>query len=187
MQSSLYRWLLQKIIPYIRFTTYYTSLRGVKYHQGYDLLREGDIIVTRDRLKLTTLLIPGYWAHAALCLGKHPNVAYEIAEMTHNGYTKSHFFDLCKEADEVAIYRCRDWDYTYILEVTKLCKSFEGSSYDLVFDLDVHALYCSELIYQADFEKRLKVDLTDLAGLGRQYISPDGLTLASNIDLIWKS
>ncbi|WP_247627962.1 hypothetical protein, partial [Aeromonas genomosp. paramedia] len=72
MQTKTYNWLLKSVIPYIRFTTYYTSLRGAKYHEGYDLLRPGDVIVTRDRLKLTTMLIPGYWAHAALCIGKHP-------------------------------------------------------------------------------------------------------------------
>ena len=187
MQSPPYEWFLIHVLPYIRFSMYYTKLRGAQYHKGYDLLKAGDIIVTRDRKKLTTLLIPGYWAHAALCLGKHPNVNYEIAEMTHSGYTKSHFYDLCKEADEVAIYRCKDWDWEYTNHVVGTCRRFEGAAYDLLFDLGVKTLYCSELIFQSDTEKRLQVDLSDLAGLGRQYISPDGLTLAKNVELIWKS
>lgn len=36
MQSKPYAWLLLSVIPYIRFTTYYTSLRGWKYQRAGD-------------------------------------------------------------------------------------------------------------------------------------------------------
>ena len=38
MSTRLYKYLLKHIIPYIRFTTYYTSLRGKKYHLLYNKL-----------------------------------------------------------------------------------------------------------------------------------------------------
>jgi len=186
METKPYKWLLKKIIPYIRFTTYYTSLRGKKYHDGYRFLKRGHIILTIDKNKLTTVLIPGEFSHAGFCVGIYPN-SYEIAEMTHSDYTKSFFFDLCKESDRVVLLECVDFDEAYVDKMISKCKSFENSKYDTSFKLGVSALYCSELIYLSDFEKRLKIDLTDLAGLGRPYISPTGLYLAENVKVIWDS
>ena len=87
METSLYSYLLMHVIPYIRFSLYYTSTRGWTYHQGYKLLREGDIILTQDKKKLTTLLIGGEFSHAALCVSK--DGIFEVAEMTHTNYTRS--------------------------------------------------------------------------------------------------
>lgn len=186
MHTNLFRWLLKDVIPYIRFTTYYTSLRGNKYHKGYELLKAGHILLTLDRKKLTSLLIPGDFSHAAFCVGKHPEL-YEVAEMTHQDYCKSHFFDICKEADRVVILECPDFSNGYIQLMIEKCKSFEGAVYDTDFSLGVEALYCSELVYQSDFKRILQVDLSDIAGLGRPYLSPDGLYAAKNVKIVWDS
>jgi hypothetical protein len=193
MNTRFYEWLTLHVIPYIRLTTYYTSLRGAKYQEGYYFLEPGHIILTVDKKKLTSMLIPGEWAHACLCLESlklyqsvDPDV-YEIAEMTHTNYTKSYFFDICKESDRVVILRCVDWDPEYVKQVVATCRTFEDAVYDTKFDFGVKALYCSELVYQADFEHRLDVVLDDLAGLGRKYISPDGLFKAKNVRIVWDS
>jgi len=185
MQRKLYRWLLKDVIPYIRFTTYYPKFPGWKFHRGYALLEPGDIIVTDDSKKLTSVLIPGNWAHAALCVDIESE--WEISEMTHEDYRKSTFFDICKESDRVAILRCTDWDPEYVSRIINKCKSFEGTKYDGSFTLGVVALYCSELVYESDVEKRLQISLDDLAGLGVPYISPDGLYNAKNVKLVWIS
>jgi len=160
-------------------------MRGIKYHEGYKKLLPGDIIVTNDRKKLTSLLIPGEFSHAALCISKDQK--WEVSEMTHTDYTKSAFFDICKESDRVVILRCDVWKKSYVLEVIKKCKGFVGAKYDQEFELGVEALYCSELVYMADFKKLLDVNLDDLAGLGRLYLSPDGLFKAKNVKIIWDS
>lgn len=183
MTTRLYKWLLSDVIPYVRFTTYYTSFKGKAYHQGYKLLEPGDIILTHDRKKLTSWLIPGTLTHAGLCVGK--NGLWEVSEMTHEDYRKSCFFDLCKEATRVVIVRCKDWDAEYIKKVIRKCESFSEARYDVAFSLGIEALYCSELIYESDFERRLQVNLEDLAGLGKPYISPMGLFHAENVDIIW--
>jgi hypothetical protein len=196
MSTRVYAWALEHVIPYIRFTTYYTSLRGSKYHAGYNVLQPADIITTVDRKKLTSLLIPGEMCHAALCVGlRKLGWPYEVVEMTHTNYTKSDFFDICKESDRVVILRCKDWVGSYRDAVIEAALSFEGAHYDSAFDLGIQSLYCSELDYQADrraAEKlreapRLQVDLADLAGLGRPYISPDGLLFAKNVVCVWDS
>ena len=185
MQTRFYSWLLLNVIPYIRFTTYYTSLRGWKYLRGYALLRSGDIILTLDRKKLTSLLIPGDFSHAALCVDKGQE--WEVSEMTHTNYTKSCFFDICKESDRVIILRCDDWDKEYIENVIAACKSLDLATYDTRFTFDIQTLYCSELIYQSDYEQRLDINLEDIEGLGTLYISPTGLSKAKNCSWIWDS
>ncbi len=182
-KRRLYKWALYHVIPYIRFTTYYTSMKGSVYHKGYELLKPGDIILTKDKKKLTTILIGGEFCHAAFCVSK--NRGFECAEMTHTDYTKSTFADVCFQSDRVVILRCPDFDGTYITKIIKKCKSFEDCKYDTVFKLNNEFLYCSELVYESDFERRLKLDLSDLAGIGNKYISPTGLFYAKNVTVVW--
>ena len=58
MQTRPYRYMLKHVIPYIRFTTYYTSMRGWKYHQIYNAVQPGDIILTTDK-KIISIDNPG--------------------------------------------------------------------------------------------------------------------------------
>lgn len=185
METKIYNYMLLHVVPFIRFTMYYTSFKGWKYHQGYKLLQPGDILLTQDKKKLTTIIIGGEYSHAALCVSK--DGVFEVAEMTHTHYTKSCFFDICKEADKVAILRCVDWDEEYKKKVIETCLSFSDAIYDNRFQFGVKTLYCSELVYLADFEKRLDVSLEDLAGIGRPYISPYGLYKAKNVEIIWEA
>lgn len=185
MQTNIYKWLLDKVIPYIRFTTYYTSFKGYKYYLGYNHLKPGDIILTNDSKKLTALLIPGDWSHAAMCVSKDGN--WEVSEMTHNDYTKSTFFDICKEATRVAIFRLQNNDQDYISKMINTCKSFSEAKYDTDFSLGIKALYCSELVYLSDPERRIEANLEDFVGIGREYISPTGLANAKGVIKIWDS
>jgi predicted nuclease of restriction endonuclease-like RecB superfamily len=112
---------------------------------------------------------------------------WEVSEMTHDHYVKSTFFDLCRESDRVIILECKDWDEEYSNKVIQKCKDLSSAKYDTQFNLGVEALYCSELIYQSDFERRLDIQLDDLIGLNKPYISPDGLLAAKNCTVIWDS
>jgi hypothetical protein len=191
MGTSLYDWLLIKVIPYIRFSTYYTRLKGADYNAGYRVLQPGHFILCLDEQKLTSLLIPGFMSHAGFCIAKKDELwkPYEVAEMTRHGYTKSDFFDLCKESSRVLICTCVDWTSEDIASMIQLAPSFEQSKYDTKFTLGVEALYCSELIYQLDQRagQKLRVDLSDLAGLGQPYLSPDGLLLGKNTKVLCDS
>lgn len=188
MESRVYSWVLYYIVPFIRFSFYYTSIRGSHYREGYALLKPGDIILTRDNWKLTSFLIPGHLIHAALCVAKDDtDPSFEVAEMVRTGYRKSEFYDICHEADHVVILRCTDWDEEYIKQVVETCLSFDGLDYDVKFELGIKTLYCSELIVASDPEKRLDVSYADLIGLGRPYISPMGIYKAKNTELVWDS
>lgn len=185
IQTKFYKWLLKHIIPYIRFSTYYTDFKGEWFYQGYKLLEPADIILCVDNRKLTTLLIGGEWSHAALCVSK--DEVWEISEMTHNDYEKSTFFDICKTSDRVCILRCLEWSEGYKKRVIRACRDYEMANYDLSFEMGVEALFCSELIYMSDIKRTLDVSLDDIASIGRQYISPTGLYKAKNLKVIWDS
>ena len=182
MQTKIYSYLLKHVIPYIRFTTYYTNLRGNKYHALYEKLKAGDVILTIDKKKLTTLLIPGEFSHAAMCVSLDKK--WEASEMTHSDYTKSCFFDICKESDRVVIMRCKKITDEQLENAIKKCKSLEEATYDVEFSLGISALYCSELIYVSYENNLIEANLEDFVGLGRDYISPVGLYHAKNLEVI---
>lgn len=213
MNTSFYSWAILKVIPYVRFSMYYTKTRGDKYHEGYHYLEPGMVIGTIDYKKLTGILIPrvtgGILSHAALCVAKRdpkfPDALYsfinplegqgngiEVVEMTHIHFTFSDFFDVCKESDRVIIFECLDWDDLYKRRVIARALEYREIKYDAKFEHNFRALYCSELILSADTDAgygtpRLKVDLSDLMGLGKPYISPDGLLCAKNVRVVWDS
>lgn len=186
--TNLYSNIILKFIPFIRFSLYYTPLRGNQYNEAYYILKAGDFIVCRDSKKLTAILIGGDWTHAVLCLGKkYEGAEFECAEMTHHDFTKSDFFDIAKESSDFAIYRCDDFDKEYVPKIVEKCKTFEVAKCDVGFELGVRALYCSELVYQSDFEHRAQFNLADLRSLGQKYISPTGLTKAPNVRCVYDS
>ena len=213
METHFYHTIILGLMPFIRFSTYYTKFRGDKYHMGYSHLKPGMMIGTIDYAKATGILIPkvtgGILSHAALCIGKRDpeniNQMYakvaplpgqgsgvEIVEMTHLDFTFSDFFDVCKESDRVIIFDCVDWSENFKRKVEDAALSLKLASYDAAFGLGIKSLYCSELIYQADKiagngEGRLKCSTEDLMGLGKPYISPDGLLCSDNVIVIWDS
>jgi len=180
-----YQWFLLGVIPYVRFSFSYTSIRGWQYYQGYNRLKPGHILLTTDKWKLTSLLIPGEWSHAALCVGK--DRPCEIHEMTHHAFTQSLFFDICKESTRVAILRCTAWDDAYVPKVIEKSWSFIDTPYDTSFLPGPRMLGCSEHVYEADLERRLLVDTSDLLGLGMPYVTPDDIYRAKNVEVVWDS
>lgn len=187
-KTQIYGWLLTNVIPYVRLSMYYTTMRGWKYHRGYKLLKPGHIILTTDRSKLSTIIIGGEFAHAGLCLSKDEK--FECAEMTHTNFTHSTFADMCFQADRIVIVECEAWDEDYVNKVVvPTCRTFEHAKYDSSFTLGLgnEFLYCSEMVYAADLEHRMQVNLEDLVALGQKYLSPTGLYKMTNGKIIWDS
>lgn len=208
MTTRVYNWFVKDILPYIRFTTYYAVPNnknydkwGVLCHKGYKFLKSGHFILTVDSKKATTLFISSATSkqstkydfipsHAAFCINKYDTdngIPYEIAEMTHLDYTESTFTDICYESTRVVICECIDWDAEYINNVMiPTILSFSEKKYDRQFIQGLDALACSELVYYADPENRLVVNLDPIIG-SRKYISPMGLLNAENIKIVWDS
>ncbi len=181
MSTKFYKHVLLNVIPYIRFTTYYPDMKGKQYTKLYEAMEPGDIILTIDRRKLTTVLIPGEFSHAGMCVSKDGE--WETSEMTHNHYDKTCLFDMAKSSDRIVIMRPQ-LSQDIIDEAIDKCKSLEGTDYDTSFSLGVEALYCSELIYESYENNSLGLDISDLLGMGKPYISPSGLYSAKNLKVV---
>jgi hypothetical protein len=169
----MYSYLLRHVLPKVRFTTTHGGIGGRKFWKMYEQLQPGDIVLSKDSKKLTTMLIPGVWSHAAVCVSKNKN--FEIAEMVSTGYKQTTFMDFCAEATRVCIIRGKKFDKYYVRTFINNTLSYRGTPYDQKFKIGVGALSCSELVYMADSEKRLECSLEDIAGIGRPYISPTGI------------
>ena len=180
MEWSFYTWSMRRWVPRIRFWVR-PRLSDAKITEGWALLKSGHGILTADTWKLTNIFIPGSLTHMALCISKH-----DVAEMVCSGYNRTTFAALC-HSTRVVIVACKDWDYVYTRQVIARCCSFDGTDYDAQFTLGIQSLYCSELIYQSDFQKRWKVSVADLMGLGRPYISPQAYYDAENTEIVWDS
>jgi len=189
MEWGLYVWFVRDILPHIRFSWSHSEINGQQYLRGYSLLKPGLIILSVDRKRLSTWLTPGKdVSHAALCVGKiGKSGTYEVAEMCHIGFTKSFFYDICHTSDRVLLVDCKDWDEEYRKKVVETAKGFEKTPYDYVFRPGIQALYCSELVYAADVERRLVVDTHDAIGVGTQYVSPQDILEADNAYVVWDS
>ena len=203
MKTRFYKWLLLSVIPFMRLSTYYSEPANEKFlkwgalaRRGYKHLEPGDIILTIDNKKLGSAIIGAATSertndysftpsHAALCIAKDED--FEIAEMTHHHFTKSTWEDVCYESTRVVILRCKAWDEYYINKILiPECLSFENKKYDTSFSMGVEELICSELVYFADKERRLIVDLDPILGF-KPYISPMGLYKSRNCSVIWDS
>jgi hypothetical protein len=180
LESRLGLWVIRDVIPSIRFSTGYCSINGQQYNQGYTLLEPGDILVSRDNHRLSTLLVPGFWTHASVCVDKMVGVRddYEIGEMTRIGYTKSTFFDLCRENDHIAILR-PDWEDDYRNLFIEACKAYEQTGYDFSFRKGVASLYCSELVYACDFGDRLGLN-------NNKVVLPDHIFDKLKNNIVWR-
>ena len=185
MNTRFYVWFLSRVMPHLRFSTGYTRIKGWQYHAGYALLQSGDLICSADRNKASAV-VPGDLSHLDICIVKDPKIKFEAVGMTSKDFTKVHFFDICKESDQVVIFR-PDFDEAYrnlfLENVMKMSFSIYDYEYDL---LDPNKVFCTELGYHADTEKRIGWKIgKDL--LGRPTIIPDSFYQTKGLRVIWDS
>lgn len=183
MESYIYRIFLRYILPFLRWP------KGIP-EEKREIIRQqvmpGDIILTKTKRSLAAQLIPGDWDHALIFTMK--DRTHHIAEMIAPGFNEDTLEYVLNDCDQLCILRPKDqWPPVYIIKFLKKALSFKGAKYDQSFDLGIKSLYCSELIYHADIDKRLKFNLEDLAGLGRPYLSPMGIYNCVDLEKIYVS
>ena len=180
LQTKFWNFIVIKVLWRFRFSNYYAQSNGYQFDKARRVFQRGDILFSKDKHKVVSYLIPGKVSHAALYLSET-----EIIEATHLGVRYTTLFDFFKESDLIIASKCSEFDTDYVEKVILEARGLVGKPYDSSLSLGTEALYCSELIYQADIEKRIQYDLTDLIGLGRPYISPEGILSAKNIEVIF--
>jgi hypothetical protein len=179
MKTFAYKFFLKYIIPNL---TLFTATGPTYFFKQRvrEKMKPGDVLLSKSSGHLTNVLIGGTYSHAAFVVGPD-----KIAEMTANGFDVVDVDKFCKQTTRVCLLRLKEEDDAYGVKMAeKAMAEFSGSEYDLNFSLGVESLYCSELAYQCDFERRFQCDLSDLAGIGRPYISPVGLYQAKGLKII---
>ncbi|MBZ0112501.1 MAG: hypothetical protein K8J08_08580 [Thermoanaerobaculia bacterium] len=146
-----------------------------------ELLRPGDVLVTRQEGAFSNLFLPGYWPHAALYVGstndrERLGIAID-AERQSRWSDPNCVLEALKDGvrfrpleetlavDAVAVLRPQ-LDETAIARAIERAVRHEGKLYNFDFDF-FHAdrLVCTEVVYRAfDGEGPLEIPLTQRAG-----------------------
>lgn len=175
-----------KVLPKIRFSTSYALLGWADYTSISLNARPGDIILSVDKSKLTSLLIPGYWSHVGLVVkNDHDQDGVLIVEAVPPAVRETSLFDFCKCADEVMVLR-PDVTNDVVEQAVFRAKYNIGREYDGLFKYGPTALYCAELISYC-FLQSVKFDWSDLWGVGYPYLSPDGVADGEPLTVIFHS
>lgn len=152
-------------------------------------LRAGDVLLEKTPFRLTDLMIPGYWGHAAIWVGSetelrelgvwdHPAVRPHqermrrgkgVVEALRGGVVLNSFAHFLN-VDDLAVLRPPQPDRA--VQAARVVRAFRqlGKAYDFNFDVEsTDRIVCSELIYQVYTEMPWPTSKQ----LGRATISPD--------------
>jgi len=150
-------------------------------HQIGEMLRPGDVIVTRHEWALTNLFLPGYWPHAALYVGFEEDrnrLSIEIDEARRIRWTDDRcVLEALKDGvlfrplastlavDAVAVIRPK-LSVREIAEALSRVSAHEGKGYNFDFDFfRSDRLVCTEVVYRAfDGLGTISIPLRERAG-----------------------
>lgn len=180
LKTHAMRFTLRYVVPEIKILHAPGPGYNTKEHIRKNM-RPGDVLVSKSTYRLTNLVIGGKFSHGAFVINTN-----EIAEMTAKDFDVVDVNEFAAGCTHIALLRLKSPDQIYANKMVEKCLSFSDARYDADFSLGVEALYCSELVYQSDFERRMKCNLDDIVGMGRPYISPDGLFCAPGLELVYE-
>lgn len=104
-------------------------------------IQEGDILLSYERQRITSLFIKGFWSHAAIISSKKT-----VVEAVKPKVKEVDLEEWLFKKDYVCIIRplCEE----YIRKIAAANSLYYlGKDYDYTFSLDNMQIYCSELVY----------------------------------------
>lgn len=155
------------------------------------LLRSGDILLVRTEKKVTTALLPGFWAHAAIVLGGReelaglelvPGAAERLARPGPFGTVleavaprvEINPLEQCLAADHVLVLRPNLSPELLRAALTEALAHY-GKPYDFEFDFTLSTrVVCTGLVYRA-FHGRGPIRFELIRRLGRFTLSGDDM------------
>jgi hypothetical protein len=154
----------------ILFGSSYYKVKGWHMREILNTLVPGDILLRRYDNYLGSILIKGYWSHAAIYIGNN-NVIHMLGE----GITKEDILTFLR-CDNICILRDRDADA--VNTAIRMAEMYyeEKIEYDFDFKDGNKNLYCTELINNC-FGNPVK---------SKGYIYPDDFVNNVFFDIIYK-
>ena len=155
----------------ILFGDSHYQIKGHHMRDILNVLEPGDVLLRRYSHYVGSLLVPGYWSHAAVYEGDE-----QVIHMLGNGITREDILTFMR-CDDIGILRCQKKELISpaIEKARDLYKQKIGYDYD--FKCDNKNLYCSELIYNIFGEP-------DEIKFGK-FVLPDDL-MCNLFVLLWK-
>jgi len=170
---------------------YQPGITGNVLSELSPLLQRGDILLVRTEKKVTTALLPGFWAHAAIMLGGPEALAdLDIGTLKARRFSVPAPFGYVLEgvAPRVEInplHQCLAADHVLVLRPNlspellraALTEAFAhyGKPYDFEFDFTLSTrVVCTGLVYRA-FHSRGPIRIELIPRLGRFTLSGDDL------------
>jgi len=169
------QWFLQVALPKIRFTTQPPKMTSGQFREFIAAIQPGDIVFSKDRSKLSNILIGGFWAHVGVV-----DKFGEIVEAHYPRVRRIHPAEFCFTSDLVGIVRPNDAQLRQT--IAEQSPSLVGIPYDTLFVDGRESLYCSELVWTLDPSNKLGFDTTDEVGLGIGYVAPDDIFKSKNVE-----
>lgn len=175
MATRPVQWFLQRVLPKIRFSTQPPRMTSEQFRRFMNVVQPGDIVFSKDRSKLSNLMIGGFWAHVGVV-----DLTGEIIEAHYPKVRRIHPAEFCFTSDLVGIVR--PGDALLRKSIAENSPKFIGMPYDTLFVDGRESLYCSELVWTLDPFNKLGFDTTDEVGLGIGYVSPDDIFKAVDVE-----
>lgn len=118
------------------------------YYLAQGLLKEGDILLSREDLKTINLFIPGFWSHVAIYAGEG-KFKETVVEAIGKGVVQTPLVQWILQKDHIAILRFTDATLEHGLKAAKFALAQEGKPYDYQVSPGTQAWYCAELAWGA--------------------------------------
>lgn len=140
-----------------------------------DIVQPGDVLLSRTKYAASNLIIPGYWKHAALCIGD------KVIEAVGSGVRRISVRHFAEIRDEIIVLSPKFATPEEGVLATNFAKTLVGQPYDYLVEYDDNrksnlAFYCSEIpwwCYNQVFLAQGKVSpFTPRLTLGMQTITP---------------
>jgi hypothetical protein len=165
------------------------ALDASALRQLHPLLRSGDILLTRCEGKLTTTVLPGFWAHAAIFLGDRADLSALDSRAASTagqdgglGYVieavspcvRIATLGTCLDADHVLVLRPALDAETTREALTEAMRHL-GKPYDFEFDFNrSHRVVCTGLVYRS-YHGRGAIQFDLVKRLGNFTLTGDDL------------
>ncbi len=196
---SLRSFLLHTLKPFLEWASgkhlpfTHKGVTGKDYFRAIPLLRPGMIFLTKIRGELTSVIIPGYWSHAAIYAPVEGVIGQMVMEAEGPGVIQTDLITFMTTKDEILVLAPYASDKCMEL-AAKYATGQLGMPYD--YDLDFHmtgqkAFYCSELVWwayeMACDELGEECPFSVQTELGVETVSPDNIANAKNFSVVYDS
>jgi uncharacterized protein YycO len=184
MSFNLRRTILQTAFPIISYIGKvhapwsHRKLTSKHYREIKSILRPGDAILVHKKGELSNIFIPGFWTHGTIFYGQEGNASIVI-EAIGRGVVKTDLIDAILSRDAAIVCRPKFATAEQSATASDWAKQQIGKSYDLFFNPNNDAFYCSELIWLAYQNTMGETPFTLKLTLGVPTVTPEDIVNAT--------